>query len=51
MFNVRVSSKGEKASRALVYRRGNESENITEFLKNRQLIKKICQKMRKNSDF
>jgi hypothetical protein len=48
---LRVSPKREKPSPRIVYRCGNQSENISEFLKNRQLIKKISQKMRKKRDF
>ena len=48
---VRVSSKGEKASPRIVYRCGNQSENIREFLKNRQLIREISQKMREKRGF
>jgi hypothetical protein len=41
---LRVSPKKEKPSPRIVYRCGNESENIREFLKNRQLIKRISRK-------
>jgi hypothetical protein len=42
---VRVSAKNEKASPRVVYRCGSQSENIREFLKNRQLIKKVIVKL------
>lgn len=44
---VRVSSKNEKASPRIVYRCGNQNENIREFLKVRRNIKIITRKMRK----
>ena len=48
---LRVSCKRGKAPPRVVYRCGNQSENIRIFLKNRQLIKKICRKTRKNACF
>ena len=48
---VRVSAKKEKASPRIVFRFGDKGENITEFLKYRQLIKEIAQEMLKNRDF
>lgn len=41
---VRVSLKKGKPSPRVVYRFGNQSENIREFLKNRKLIVKITAK-------
>jgi hypothetical protein len=46
---VRVSAKNEKSSPIVVYRCGNQSENVREFLKNRRLIKKITRKMQEKS--
>lgn len=48
---VRVSSKGEKSSPRIVYRYGNQNENIREFLENRHLIKEISRKTLKNTCF
>jgi hypothetical protein len=48
---LRVSPKREKPSPGIVYRHGKQDENIKEFLKNRRIIKKIGQKMRKNGCF
>lgn len=46
---LRVSSKKGKPSPRVVYRFGNQSENIKEFLKNRKLIVEIKRKYAKNT--
>jgi hypothetical protein len=46
---LRVSTKREKPSPRIVYCFGNQSENIKQFLKNRQLIVKIERKYAENT--
>jgi hypothetical protein len=48
---LRVSPKREKPSPRIVYRHGKQDQNIRDFLKNRRIIKKISQKLRKKRDF
>lgn len=48
---IRVSPKSGKGSPRIVCRFGIQSENVRIFLKNRQLIKKISEKMLKNACF
>jgi hypothetical protein len=48
---LRVSSKGEKLPPRIVYRYGKQDQNVKDFLKMRQIIKKISQKLRKNREF
>lgn len=48
---LRVSSKREKPPPRVVYRYGKQDHNVKDFLKNREIIKKISLEMRKNSHF
>lgn len=48
---LRVSPKREKPSPRIVYRCGNQDENVKDFLRNRRIIKKISQKMQKKHGF
>lgn len=47
---LRVSPKREKPSPRIVYRHGKQDQNVRDFLKNREIIKKISQKLGKKRD-
>jgi hypothetical protein len=48
---LRVSGKQEKPPPRIVYRYGKQDHNVKDFLRNRRIIKKISQKMRKKRGF